>query len=400
MTDANDVHRDFGIEELRAQFDAGASSGTFKQSWSSASGPTVQLTCGSNLKPKPISWAWCGWLARGKAHILGGQPGSGKTTIAMRLAATVTKGGRWPDGTCHVGGGNVVIWSGEDDPQDTLVPRLIASGADMDRILFVDDVVEAGKEQRAFDPAKDIVPLRAAIRAAGGAIMINVDPIVSAVSGDSHKNGETRRALQPLVDLASDVNAALIGITHFSKGTSNRDPLERITGSIAFGALARVVMVAAKEAVGEDGLEGRRILARAKSNIGPDQGGFTYSLVQVPVPGHELITASIVEWGEGIAGSARDMLAVAEAEEADQGSALREAKDFLVDLLSEKARAVKAIQDAARLAGHSPKTLRRAKDALGVVPKKTGMTAPWEWSLPEDDHQNPKVPTPETWAPS
>jgi putative DNA primase/helicase len=160
------------------------------------------------------------------------------------------------------------------------------------------------------------------------------------------------------------------------------------------------VMVAAKEAVGEDGLEGRRILARAKSNIGPDQGGFAYSLVQVPVPGHELITASIVEWGEGIAGSARDMLAVAEAEEDDQGSALREAKDFLVDLLSEGPRAVKAIQDAARLAGHSPKTLRRAKDALGVVPKKTGMTAGWEWSLPEDDHQNQKMPTPETWAPS
>ena len=84
--------------------------------------------------------------------------------------------------------------------------------------------------------------------------MIIVDPIVSAVSGDSHKNGETRRALQPLVDLASDVNAALIGITHFSKGTSGRDPLERITGSIAFGALARVVMVAAKEASEKTGL--------------------------------------------------------------------------------------------------------------------------------------------------
>src|SRR5206468_6547517 len=98
-----------------------------------------------------------------------------------------------------------------------------------------------------------------------------------AVSGDSHKNGETRRALQPLVDLASEACACLLGITHFSKGTSGRDPLERITGSVAFGALPRVVLVAAREADTLEGALPRRILARAKANNGPDDGGFYYS---------------------------------------------------------------------------------------------------------------------------
>ena len=136
--------------------------------------------------------------------------------------------------------------------------------------------------------------------------------LVSAAAGDSHKNGETRRSLQPLVDLASDVKAALLGITHFSKGTSGREPFERIIGSVAFGALARVVMVAAKEPETEDGTAGRRIMARAKSNIGPDEGGFAYSLELVPMPGRADINASVAVWGERIDGTARDILAVAE----------------------------------------------------------------------------------------
>ena len=104
---------------------------------------------------------------------------------------------------------------------------------------------------------------------------------MNAVAGDSHKNTETRRALQPLVELAASANAALLGITHFSKGTAGREPIERITGSIAFGALARVVMVAGKEAEKEDDdTPPRRFLARAKSNIGPDEGGFAYELQQ------------------------------------------------------------------------------------------------------------------------
>lgn len=152
--------------------------------------------------------------------------------------------------------GNVVVWSGEDDYADTLVPGLSASGADLDRVFFVEGVLE-GKERRPFVPAKHILPLRQAIEAAGGAVLVVVDPIVSAMAGDSHKNSETRRALQPLVDLASDVNAALLGVTHFSKGTSGREPIERIIGSVAFGALARVVMVAAKEPEANDGTAGR-----------------------------------------------------------------------------------------------------------------------------------------------
>ena len=93
------------------------------------------------------------------------------------------------------------------------------------------------------------------------------------------------------------------------------------------------------------------------------------------------------------------MLAVAEAaEEEDGGSALREAKDFLLDFLSGGPQSAKAVQTAARGAAHSPKTLRRAKDALGIKPTKTSMSGGWQWSLPEGGQENTKMPTPETWG--
>ena len=179
----------------------------------------VELVNGATIRPEAIDWLWHGWIAKGKFHLIGGQPGTGKTTMTLGLAATITRNGKWPDGAQCAVGGNVVIWSGEDAPEDTLVPRLIASGADMRRVFFVYGVQE-GNVSRGFDPAKDIVPLEAAIEKAGGAALVIVDPVVSAVAGDSHKNAETRRGLQPLVDLCRKIDAALIGITHFTKGTS------------------------------------------------------------------------------------------------------------------------------------------------------------------------------------
>ena len=89
---------------------------------------TMSLLPASGIKPEPISWLWRDWLARGKMHIIAGQPGTGKTTLAMKMAATVSAGNHWPEGT-KATKGNVIIWSGEDDPADTLVPRLEASGS-------------------------------------------------------------------------------------------------------------------------------------------------------------------------------------------------------------------------------------------------------------------------------
>jgi putative DNA primase/helicase len=234
------------------------------------------LIRGSDIKPAPISWLWRDWLARGKLHILAGIAGTGKTALGVKIAAAVSAGRSWPDGT-KPEIGNVVIWSGEDDPADTLVPRLECSGADLSRVYFTGPMIK-GEEKRSFDPAKDLDALRGLIESiGGGASLIILDPIVSVSVADSHKNSETRRGLQPAVDLAAELNVALVGITHFTKASESRSPLERVTGSLAFGAVARIVLVAATEAAREKGQPPRRIFMRAKSNLGPDDGGFAYA---------------------------------------------------------------------------------------------------------------------------
>ncbi|MGA9164866.1 MAG: AAA family ATPase [Thiobacillus sp.] len=334
----------------------------------------VVMLHGCDLKPEAINWIWPGWLAAGKLHILGGAPSTGKTTIGMSFAATVTKGGNWPDGT-YSPQGNVVIWSGEDDPADTLVPRLILSGADLNHVYFVGDVTDStGK--RAFDPARDMKPLADKLAEIGNVRLLIVDPIVSAIAGDSHKNAEVRRGLQPLVDLAGLMRCALVGVTHFSKGTGGREPVERITGSLAFGALARVVLVAARHQEEDEGGNTKRVLLRAKSNIGPDDGGFEYELQQGELDGHHGIVTSAVRWGSPVEGAARELLATADAtgDDGEGGEPVSSVVQWLDDLLTDEGGKLdrRDVMKAAMAMGFKERTVHRAREKLGVIVNRSG----------------------------
>ena len=335
----------------------------------------VVIERGSDLRIVPVAWLWRDWLARGKLHLLAGAPGQGKTTIALAFAATVTSGGRWPNGaSCKPG--NVLIYSGEDDPADTLAPRLLASGADMSRCYFVKGTRIDGEEQ-AFDPARDMEKLRKCIASMPGGIdLLIVDPIVGAVTGDSHKNTETRRGLQPLVDLAAECRCALIGITHFQKGGQGTDPSMRVIGSVAFTALARVVMVAAKVQSEDD--KPLRVLARAKSNIGPDDGGFEYHLEQTEIQTD--VFASHVAWGNAVEGSARELLTDPDD---DAGNDANDAATILqAELVSDCWTPADAAKKAVTRQGFTAKQVWSASKKLGVIRKKGGMAAGWYWRLP------------------
>ncbi|MYN10294.1 AAA family ATPase [Massilia sp. FT127W] len=333
----------------------------------------VKIRCGADIKPLPITWLWPGWVPAGKLTILAGAAGTGKTTLALALAAVLTAGGRWPDGTLCNGKGNVLIWSSEDVADDTLVPRLIASGADLARCHFIEGIAQDG-ESVPFDPSQDIPDLRRAAEAIGGVSLLLIDPIVSAVAGDMHRANDVRRSLQAVVDFADAHGCAVIGITHFAKGGAGKAPQDRVIGSQAFGALARMVLVTAKE-------EGsnRRVMARAKSNIAPDDGGVAYSLELVAIAGG--IEATHAVWEGVIDGTAREILGDVEHDDTGDGGEKLDAEQFLRGLLAGGPLPTRQIKVDADGAGYSWATVRRAQKSLGILAVKGGMKEGWTWQL-------------------
>jgi putative DNA primase/helicase len=340
--------------------------------------PTVRLIRGDAVPLEPVRWLWPGFLPAGMLTILGGAPGCGKTTIALSLAAIVTRGGIWPDGSRCVESGDVLVWSGEDAYSVTAA-RLVASGADMRRVHFIDGIT--GSDGEAFDPGRDMQLLESTAESLPAARLLILDPIVSAVAGDSHKGAEVRRSLQPVVTLGQRLGCAVLGITHFSKGTAGRDPIERVTGSIAFAALARLVLVAAKvKPDGGDDAEPRRVLMRAKSNIGPDDGGFAYALERVQVEPD--VEGQRVCWLEALHGTARELLADAEAEQADEAdSGPSDAATWLRDLLTSGPTPAREIKRCADEAGFAWRTVQRAMQKAGVDSRREGFGKSTVWFL-------------------
>ena len=355
--------------------------------------PPVTFKCASEIEIKPFNWLWHGYLPAGMLCLLGGAPGCGKTTIALSLAAIVSSAGSWPDGRPCRNAGDVLIWTGEDI-ESVIAARLKASGANLRKVHFI-----SGTNGQAFDPASDFSLLAESLGNIRPTLLI-IDPIVSAVSKDAHRSNDVRRGLQPIVDIAEQLDCAVLGITHFSKGTSGNDPTERITGSVAFAALARVVLVAAKcrpdESTDSEPAKEKRVLLRAKSNIGPDDGGFEYSLERIEiVPGVE---AQATIWGNEVQGSAREILKEAEGqnrdpdvghEDDDQSS---EIENFIKEVLKEGACFVSDIKEQARNAGFSFRTIQHHRNRLGITTKKLGMSGGWQWVLPEDATETAKMP--------
>jgi putative DNA primase/helicase len=338
----------------------------------------VELITADTIEPEGIDWIWPGWLAAGKLHLIAGSPGTGKTTISLSMAAIMTRAGALPCGALAQLS-SVLMWTGEDDLADSIVPRFLACGGDGSRLHFVKGVREEDGSSRPFDPAYDLDQLVTKARAIRNLKLLIIDPVVSTISGDSHKNTETRRALQPLVDFAASAGVAVLGVTHYSKGTAGRDPAERVTGSLAFVAVSRLVMVTAKPK--EPGESWR--LVRAKSNIGPDGGGFEYDLQQVPVDEPKGIYGQSVAWGASLEGSAQALLAEVEApQEQGNSPALVAAVNWLSEILGTGTVAQQFVEEQAQALGHKWATIRRAKKALGVESIKRGTKGGWYWRMP------------------
>lgn len=360
----------------------------------------------SDIQARPIHWLWKGRIARGKVSMLAGNPGLGKSQVAASMAAIVSTGGAWPadEMPCEVG--NVVILSAEDDPADTLRPRLEAAGADLVRVFVVDAVADGtfadgGEIRRGFNLKSDLSQLGATLEEIGGAALIVIDPITAYLGMvDSHKNAEVRALLSPLAELAAKHGAAVVCVSHFNKN-SNGEALMRVTGSLAFVAAARAAFVVARDPENET----RRLFLPLKNNIGNDQTGLAFSVEPVQVESLQgPIETSRVKWETTVVTTtAQEAMQPLGTDE--ERSDLDDAKDFLRELLANGAVPSKQIKSDAEGAGHAWRTIQRAQKALGIVPVKEGMREGWIWRLdkpshPEERQDTPKSANPGEWQPS
>jgi putative DNA primase/helicase len=340
------------------------------------------LVNGRDVQPRPVRWLWREHLQRGVLNVLAGRPGAGKSTLALAFAATVTTGGLWPDQTAFGDPEYVLFWSGEDPIDDTLIPRFIAAGGERGQIEFI-SAVRAGTRKRSFDPARDMALLeRATSRLRGSIGAIVLDPVVAAVRSDSHKNAETRLSLQPFHDLCAAVGCAGLGIHHLTKRSEGADPIDRVSGSLAFGALPRAVLLAARDMNDETGL--RRALLRGKISNGPDMGGYAYQLEVRELDEHPGVMAQSVLWGETLEGSARDILerleGKAEVEPMDT-----KAGTFLRAELADGPQMAGEVIKKGEAQGLSAQALRRAFKKFGGQPQKASFGTGWLWELPKQD---------------
>jgi len=339
----------------------------------------LRLTPASTITPRPVKWLWDERIALGSLCLLAGREGIGKSSIAYALAAQITTGTM--AGAYFGIPKSVIVAATEDSWAHTIVPRLMAAGADLDRVFRVDVTMLGGFDTEVTLPV-DLGQLEQAVATVGAALIL-FDPLVSRLSAslDSHKDAEVRQALEPLTALADRSGASVLGIIHVNK-SGGGDALNMIMGSRAFGAVARSVLFAMKSP--DD--ESIKFLGQPKNNLGRDDlPTMTYRITGAHVadtPEGEVWTGK-VEWLGESTQTIADAL-IASSDDPDSRTATRDAVEWLGDYLpSVGGSADSAIVKAAgKAVGHSERTLARARKQLRVVATSTGFPRTTHWSLP------------------
>lgn len=331
----------------------------------------------STVEAECVEWLWPGRIPLGKLSIIDGDPGLGKSVLTLDLAARVTLDGIMPDGVDGRQGG-VVLLSAEDGLADTIVPRLQAAGARLDRIKAL-DVIPFHDEQGAGDKLPSLpldVPYIRDVARQMNAVLVVVDPIMAYLGErtNSHKDQDCRRALHPLARMAEETGAAVVVVRHLNK-LSGGNPLYRGGGSIGIIGAARSGLLVARD---PDDPE-RRVLASLKSNLAKAPSSLAFALDEAPNG------AVRVGWTGPSPHTAESLLAAPRDDE--ERGAVGEAVEVLRTILAGGAVSSKDVKASAGRAGVSEVTLRRAKSLLQVKARLVGFgrDGQWHWSLPEPE---------------
>jgi putative DNA primase/helicase len=341
------------------------------------------VTCNlSDISPAKIDWIWPGRIAVGKLTILAGEPGLGKSQVALYVASTITRGAKWIGSVDQARRGRVLMLSAEDGLADTVRPRFDAAGGDPSMVSVI-RAIRSGPVHGTFNLAADLMLLEREISRHGNVELVIMDPLSSYMPNvDSHKNTEVRSVLEPISEMAERLKVGILATTHLSKGDGKA--IYRVIGSIAFVAAARAVFTVVEDP--EE--EGRRLLLSVKNNIARAQPGLAFRLEQREVALG--VVGSFVAWDENVEVKVTADQVLSGAGE--QPSTKSDAVQFLLDLLANGPMPVRDLEqqavEASLLAEGKPigqsKPFRLARADLDIKSRRAGGLAgsgQWVWEL-------------------
>jgi len=308
------------------------------------------------IQSRAVEWLWYPYIPYGKITLIQGDPGDGKTTFAINLAAIISKGAPLPETVGNRCPENVIYQNTEDGMADTIKPRLERADADCKRIAYI---TEREKTLTLSDERleKSIIET--------GARLLVLDPLQAFIGADAdmHRANDIRSLMNNLAAIAERTKCAIIIIGHMNKSMAAKG-LYRGLGSIDIPASARSILLLGR--LKDD--PSVRIMAHLKSNLAPEGKSV----------GFELNPDNGLKWLGTYDITAAELLEGAGAERKYKGK-VGEAVSFLKDIL---AFGEKPAEDIIREGGDdgiSLRTLERAKKALRVKSRK--FQDKWYWAL-------------------
>lgn len=346
---------------------------------------------GDQIKPKKIKWLWPERVPLGKITLFAGNPDNGKSLAATSLAAICTTGQNFTDSINPTPPSDVLLLLGEDDLDDTAIPRLMAAKADMKKIHFFSSVIRPTSPDSEVRLDWDLTPLEAKLDDHPEIKMIIIDPISNYLGDVSMvAEQEARSILIPLKRMAGRRGIAIVIVMHLNK-KNELDAISRVGGAMAFIGVARCSWMFIRDASSEDGkMADSFSMVRIKNNLVKASGsGLSYHIDTMPIPieGEPPAITPFVVWGTQIDKTADDMLEEKRNKRGPghpEGVApdLQKASHWLENVLQGGPKAQKWIKEHAKEeANISEATLRRAKESLGIRSFKTAEM--WMWEMPE-----------------